>query len=298
MFAKFACLSFLFTFASLSAQPLVDPYDPFEPATDAFTMLGDSRTHWVSFYGNWHDHDYLGQHRTSCSAGKTTVHNAGSAGSTAQQWATCMLYGLHPLCRPENMHRRVVVMIGGNDVDQRKDEWRNIPWSPIREHVKNKVLNEIHEDVKRIVNTLLLSGKEVVVQGQFKVNPDKLVDWYDNRLYAGNEGLMGLRKRAHDEYHPRLEVVNPGYFWITGWTSVCGVIGWCPFCFQGCVPVPIVAWQPPEIVLKGFVPNVSYADIPTDFPAGFFLDDVHLNQAGYIYHSLWLNNELRNRCWW
>jgi len=43
---------------------------------------------------------------------------------------------------------------------------------------------------------------------------------------------------------------------------------------------------------------LSIAKIPTNFPAIFYLDNVHLNQFGFKAHATYLNSELKKRCWW
>jgi hypothetical protein len=62
--------------------------------------------------------------------------------------------------------------------------------------------------------------------------------------------------------------------------------------------VPIVESKPPVWEWRDPVPGVSLAYLPKDFPASFFMDDKHLNIAGYQYQSLFLKEKLRNQCWW
>ena len=59
--------------------------DPVIQSSDAFTMLGDSRTQYVFQFGvevDWENQVFLGKYKTSCSEGKIGIQNAGVAGST------------------------------------------------------------------------------------------------------------------------------------------------------------------------------------------------------------------------
>jgi lysophospholipase L1-like esterase len=279
-----------------------DALDPYDSVNHAFTMIGDSRTQWIIWAGpaaglssRWDAPEFLGKYHNSAIS-KAKIQNIGWSGSTASQWERHCYYDAPP-CKSSEMAKRIVIMIGGNDVINRSGEWVNLPWTT-REIVKNQILDSIHGDVKNIVKYLVARQKEVIIQGHYKVNPDKVGGSYLDKYRAWNEGLMGLRQRLEIDFIPHWYVVSPGKFYIKGWRSICGWLGWCPFCFFGCIPIPIVVWQAPVLEIRGGYPNTSYAFLPTDFPAAFFWDDKHPNSSGIIYQSEFLKNELRNRGWW
>jgi lysophospholipase L1-like esterase len=279
--------------------------DPYSPNLHAFTMLGDSRTHFMKMpynyipnnagmVSNWHDEPFLGAYSSKIAGvdSMSKIQNIAIGGTKAAEWKVLCLANQSP-CNAEQMAKRVVIMVGGNDVKDRSKEWI-AQFGSNRDAVKNQILNQIHNDVKIIVTTLVLKGKEVIIQGHFRTNPA-----YNDIQHIGyDEGLMGLRQRLEDDFNPHWVVTKPGKFYIKGWRSICGWLGWCPFCFFGCIPIPIVVWQAPVFEIKGVFPNTSYAFLPTDFPAAYFADDLHLNTQGYIYHSSHLVKSLSGRGWW
>jgi len=284
-------------------QPVVfPPTDTYDPANDAFTMLGDSRTHFGG--GLWEQPAFLGGQRSGATP-KTGVHNGGMAGSTAQWLVDCLTFRAFDGCKMENMSSRITLMIGGNDLQHAWPRWAQWgPLLPLREMYKNQQLDAIHDRVKRIVNLLVLNGKEVIVQTHYNVRPsdvpsDPLTRWTDKH-YAFNEGLRGLSDRIEYDY-PDFQV----YTWWNPLPS-CKIKGysicwkWCFFgCYKACISIP-------QLVCTGGkqhwgyrgVPGVTKVHIGFNFGNAGFLDGVHAGVLGLYWHSVYLNSELRRRGWW
>ena len=98
--------------------------EPVVRESDAFTMIGDSRTQYIFQFGadvDWESPDYLGKYKTSCSGEKTGIQNAGVAGSTTEHWLEFLKSENY---KPEDFHEKVVVMIGGNDIQRNAYKWK------------------------------------------------------------------------------------------------------------------------------------------------------------------------------
>ncbi|HMV79808.1 MAG TPA: SGNH/GDSL hydrolase family protein [Leptospiraceae bacterium] len=188
----FCCtLSGLYSDELLFREPEVKP-------SDAFSMIGDSRTQYIFLPGNpsadWEDEPYLGQYRSACSGGKTGIQNAGIAGSTASDWISILRDGK---LKPESLHERVVVLVGGNDVLRHIHKWKGAYSWNITE--REEILDAIHSDVKEIVRILRSWNKSVIVQTHFYANPKVK----KASTKAVNQGVTGLNLRLYESYYPK-----------------------------------------------------------------------------------------------
>ncbi|HRG73076.1 MAG TPA: SGNH/GDSL hydrolase family protein [Leptospiraceae bacterium] len=168
--------------------------DPVIQSSDAFTMLGDSRTQYVFQFGvevDWENQDFLGKYKTSCSEGKTGIQNAGVAGSTTEHWLEFLKSEYY---RPEEFHEKIVLMIGGNDIQRYSYKWKGFRIN--RAESFNEAIDEIHARVVEIVNILKQSNKKIILQTHFRVNPDMK----DAHSKALNEGLDALNLRLLNSY--------------------------------------------------------------------------------------------------
>jgi lysophospholipase L1-like esterase len=159
------------------------------PETDAFSMIGDSRTEFVfdsGFHTDWEGKELLGDLKSECSNGKVSIHNAGQGGSTASEWLEFLKSGK---ARPENFHKRIVIMIGGNDVLRNIKNYLGL--IGIHNEKKEMILDQIHSNVMEIINILLSWEKEIIIQTHFKANPNTKTKYYK----AANEGIIGLNER-------------------------------------------------------------------------------------------------------
>ena len=114
----------LFTFGIYSEERGFQFRDPIVSESDAFTMIGDSRTQYVFQLGitmDWEDMDFLGKYKSSCSEKKTGIQNAGVAGSTTEHW---LKYLKSETYKPEHFHENIVLMIGGNDIQRNAYKWK------------------------------------------------------------------------------------------------------------------------------------------------------------------------------
>ena len=162
--------------------------------TDAFTMLGDSRTQYVFQFGvevDWENQDFLGKYKTACSEGKTGIQNAGVAGSTTEHWLE-FLKSEH--YKPEEFHEHIVLMIGGNDIQRYAYKWKGFRIN--RTESLNEAIDEIHARVVEIVNILKQSNKKIILQTHFRANPS----YVDAHTKALNEGLDALNIRLFNSY--------------------------------------------------------------------------------------------------
>lgn len=190
---KFLLLLFLIPVYSNDLKKIFLFKDEIVSETDAFTMFGDSRTHFIYKMfdkADWEDESFLGKYKTSCSEGKSTIQNAGFGGSTTEDW---LKYLKHPEIKKENFHQKIVLMIGGNDVLRRVKNWMKI-FSTDKE--KEEDLDKIHERVKEIVNILISWDKEVIIQTHFVANPSIKTKYYRE----ANEAMIGLNERLLKTY--------------------------------------------------------------------------------------------------
>lgn len=172
--------------------------EPEVKTSDAFSMIGDSRTQYIFLPGipaaDWEDEPYLGQYRSGCSGGKTGIQNAGIAGSTASDWVSILRDGK---LKPESLHERVVVLVGGNDVLRHIHKWKGVYSWNVEE--REEILGGIHSDVKEIVRILRSWNKSVIVQTHFYANPKVKTA----STKAVNQGVMGLNLRLYETYYPK-----------------------------------------------------------------------------------------------
>ncbi len=217
--------------------------DEFVKEEDAFTMFGDSRTHFIfkmSGGSDWEDEEFLGRFKTICSANKLSIQNAGFGGSTTSDW---LRFLKQEDTKKENYHKRIVLMIGGNDVLRVAKNWTGI----FSESKSREItLDEIHARVVEIVSILTSWDKEVIIQTHFYANPNVKTKYYS----VVNEALNGLNQRLISTYGEEKDK------------------------------------------------NISLVILPASFPSILFIDKIHLNQFGYIYHANFLHKELSRRCWW
>jgi lysophospholipase L1-like esterase len=177
--------------------------EPVVLESDAFTMLGDSRTQYIFQIGqtvDWEDGDYLGKYKTSCSEGKTGIQNAGIAGSTTEHWLDFFKSEKY---KPENFHEKIVLMIGGNDIQRYAYKWKGIKFNKVEAF--NQAIDEIHGRVVEIVNILKESNKKIIIQTHFRVNPLKK----NSHNLALNEGLDALNQKLIETYGKSGNNSNP-----------------------------------------------------------------------------------------
>jgi len=163
--------------------------EPVVRESDALTMIGDSRTQYIFQFGadvDWEDSDYLGKYKTSCSGEKTGIQNAGVAGSTTEHWLEFLKSENY---KPEEFHERVVVMIGGNDIQRNAYRWKGLKIN--KEEALNEAIDEIHTRVIEIVNILKASNKKIILQTHFRANP-AIKNPHSKAL---NEGIDALNAR-------------------------------------------------------------------------------------------------------
>lgn len=167
--------------------------------SDAFSMLGDSRTQYVFELGaeaDWEDKQFLGKYKTSCSENLTGIQNAGVAGSTTEHW---LEYLKSEYYKPENFHEKIVLMIGGNDVSRYSYKWKGFTFN--KEETLNKAIDEIHARVVEIIDILRKSNKKIIIQTHFRANPAMK----DANSKAMNEGIDGLNLRLLATYGKDLQ---------------------------------------------------------------------------------------------
>ncbi len=254
--------------------------------TDAFSMMGDSRTQLI--IGQWHDQRYLGQFRSGCSNNKTTIQNFGASGSRTDNWLNYIKTGV---VKPEEFHQRVVLMLGGNDVLQNFKQW-TFPWGGIHTANRDRILNGIHRNFKELVLILRSWGKEVLVQKHFNSRPG------DDDAFTKNEGLFGLNERLEKTYTAGMVMTSPGKWYIRTWKQACGCIGYGKAKICGCIHVPVTVWEPPKFEFNPGVAGVSLVPIGPWLMKDYFVDSSHLNDFGYEVHSRYLKDGLLSRCWW
>ena len=163
--------------------------EPVVRESDAFTMIGDSRTQYIFQFGadvDWESPDYLGKYKTSCSGEKTGIQNAGVAGSTTEHWLEFLKSENY---KPEDFHEKVVVMIGGNDIQRNAYKWKGLKINKIE--ALDEAIDEIHARVLEIVNILKASNKKIILQTHFRVNP-VIKNAHSKAL---NEGIDALNAR-------------------------------------------------------------------------------------------------------
>lgn len=173
--------------------------DQIVQSSDAFSMLGDSRTQYVFELGaevDWEDKQYLGKYKTSCSESKAGIQNAGVAGSTTEHWLEFLKSENY---KPEDFHQNIVLMIGGNDIIRYSYKWRGFTFN--KTDALNNALDEIHTRVVEIVNILRQSNKKVIIQTHFRVNP-AIKEGNSKSL---NEGIDGLNLRLLETYGKDLD---------------------------------------------------------------------------------------------
>lgn len=168
--------------------------EPVVKKSDAFTMLGDSRTQYIFQLGatvDWEDLDYLGKYKTFCSDGLTGIQNAGIAGSTTEDW---LLFLKSKKYNPNDFHKNIVLMIGGNDIQRNAYKWKGLNVN--KSEIMKVTLDEIHSRVLEIVNILKNTNKKIIIQTHFRVNPKKK----NTHAKALNEGLDGLNQRLVESF--------------------------------------------------------------------------------------------------
>ncbi len=194
----FIVLCIFFGFALILHSQELLFREPEVKISDAFSMIGDSRTQYIFLPGiptaDWEDEPYLGQYRSGCSGGKTGIQNAGIAGSTASDWVSILRDGK---LKPESLHERVVVLVGGNDVLRHIHKWKGVYSWNVAE--REEILDGIHSDVKEIVRILRSWNKSVIVQTHFYANPKVKTA----STKAVNQGVMGLNLRLYETYYPK-----------------------------------------------------------------------------------------------
>ena len=189
----FLCI-LIFNMTLFSKEREIHYRETFNPETDAFSMIGDSRTEFVfdsGFQTDWEGKDLLGDFISECSNGKQSIHNAGQGGSTASEW---LKYFKSERARPEYFHKRIVIMIGGNDILRNVKNFVGL--LGIDNDKKEIILDKIHSDVTEIINILLSWNKEIIIQTHFKANPNIKTKYYK----AVNEGIIGLNDRLIKSY--------------------------------------------------------------------------------------------------
>lgn len=188
---------FLLTLLVYSIYPQETKFlfrEPIVNEMDAFTMLGDSRTQYVFQFGlevDWEYQDFLGKYKTSCSEGKIGIQNAGIAGSTTEHWLEFLKSERY---KPEAFHERVVLMIGGNDIQRYSYKWKGFRLN--KTESLNEAIDEIHARVVEIVDILKASNKKIILQTHFRVNPA----FSDGNTKALNEGIDALNIRLLNTY--------------------------------------------------------------------------------------------------
>lgn len=288
-----------------------------DPTVHAFSMIADSRTHLayasspindfnaLVLYGftsagrkdfaHWDQRKLLGQYRTDCSGGRIGIHNAAISGTTAQAWENAILWARGP-----QLSKRVVLMIGGNDVIKRTDEYQYIQFLPyVGTAVRQKTTGDIHKYIQRIVLALAWSGREVIVQRHFMANPGEP----SLQSISVSAGLHDLNDYAYRDFGPDVVTLIPPKLvlvWRLRWVRI--KVGGCPFCFHipMFLPWPALEWTPWQVKATPKIPGVSFAHIRTWIPQPYFLDGdyKHLNYKGYQLHATDLKHALWNRCWW
>ena len=170
--------------------------------SDAFTMIGDSRAQYIFQIGqnvDWEDNDFLGKFKSGCSENKIGIQNAGIAGSTTEHWLGFLKSEAY---KPKNFHERIVLMIGGNDIQRNAYRWKGFRIN--KEEELKKAIDEIHSRVVEIVNILRESNKKVIIQTHFRVNPAK--NTAHNK--ALNEGLDELNLRLWKTFGNKTEILE------------------------------------------------------------------------------------------
>jgi lysophospholipase L1-like esterase len=190
---KIIFLLFIFPIFTSDTKKIFLFKDEIVSETDAFTMFGDSRTHFIyKMFENadWEDENFLGKFKTNCSESKTTIQNAGFGGSTTEDWLT---YLKHKDTTKDHFHKKIVLMIGGNDVLRRVKNWMKI-FSTDKE--KEEDLDLIHSRVKEIVDILVSWDKEIIIQTHYVANPSVKTKYYKE----ANEAMIGLNERLLKTY--------------------------------------------------------------------------------------------------
>ncbi|MDX1960370.1 MAG: SGNH/GDSL hydrolase family protein [Leptospiraceae bacterium] len=193
---SFSITLFLLFFNIVSSQD--SPVENFrfrEPnllESDAFSMIGDSRTQYIFQLGansDWDSQYFLGELRGECSSNKTTIQNLGIGGSTTRDWIYIFEKEILKL---EEISNRVVLMLGGNDAIRLSNKLKNKNDSA----TVDEELEEIHSRLKLIIQTLLDKGKEVIVQTHFLASPRKKSP--SNKIIE--KYLIGLNQRIIRDY--------------------------------------------------------------------------------------------------
>lgn len=176
--------------------------EPVVQDSDAFSMLGDSRTQYIFEIGasvDWEDNGYLGKYKSTCSEGKTGIQNAGIAGSTTEDWLRFLKSEKY---KPEEFHERIVLMIGGNDIQRNAYKWKGLKIN--KAEILKATIDEINSRVIEIVNILKESNKKIILQTHFRVNPIKK----NAQTRALNEGINALNQKLLETYGNTKENTN------------------------------------------------------------------------------------------
>lgn len=301
---------------------------------DAFTMIGDSRTHLAMLFGDWHSKELLGRYRTNPYF--PFIQNSGVSGSKAEEWDNLFFYDNCLMSKPFNYKDKILIMLGGNDILWGRCiishiEFPNGTKTKICDRknpgvfayafdifngntTKWEIINAIIEDLKRIKDKLRSWNKQVYFQGQYNINPELYACVDENNIgcilkrwfaWVLDSSLLDLRNKTYDTFvFPQTPAQCIGGWKIAFWFPWIQRRCWWIFCFPVIVWIPWYVWDPCLVWIppRGQNdPNVQIIDFPFYILPSkkYFGDPVHPNKDGFSRISDYLAPELRRYwLWW